>query len=235
MSGTSWRTVLRWAAITGVAQSIVVMAAVEKSLIPPVLVIGILLAVGAILLRGTGQAGVRVTTVAFVLFIASNLLFAGPNLAVAASFGSFAVTWTAVVTGLVGVIAGVASWRGRERSAAANRVGIAGLGLAAIAIVVGLVASLGFSNAKLAAGDIALRAKDTKFVPVTLVVPHGQVSFFLDNADNTLHNLHILGVTDGTKTMPANHKTHFTVALAAGAYKYRCDYHSDMKGTLTVT
>ena len=162
-------------------------------------------------------------------------LFAGPNLAVAASFGSFAVTWTAVVTGLVGVIAGVASWRGRERSAAANRVGIAGLGLAAIAIVVGLVASLGFSNAKLAAGDIALRAKDTKFVPLTLVVPHGQVSFFLDNADNTLHNLHILGVTDGTKTMPANHKTHFTVALAAGAYKYRCDYHSDMKGTLTVT
>jgi plastocyanin len=231
----SWRTVLRWAAFVGVAESVIVVGVVEKSINPPVLIIAILLLVGAILLGRTGPGGVRLTTVAFVLFLLSNLVFAAPDLAVAASFGSFAVSWASVVTALVGVIAGVASWRAGSTSVAAAAVGIGGIGLAAVAVVIGLVASLSFTNAKPAAGDILLRAKDSKFDRTTLASPSGQVSFFLDNADNALHNLHILGVKSGSNDMPANHKTRFTVALTAGTYKYRCDYHTDMKGTLKVS
>ena len=38
----------------------------------------------------------------------------------------------------------------------------------------------------------------------------------------------------GTKNMPANHKTRYTVALTVGTYKFRCDFHNNMKGTITV-
>jgi plastocyanin len=231
----SWRAVLRWAAIAGIVEYVVVMAIVERAFIPPVFVIGILLLIGLVLLRRDGRAGVRLTTIAFVLFLVSNVLFAGANLFVPASFGSFAVTWTAVFTGLVGVVAGIATWRGRDVSDAAGRVGVAGVGLAVVAVVIGLVASIGYTNAKPASGDVVLRAKDSKFDHATLAVPSGRVSFFLDNADNTLHNLHIAGVKGGTKTMPANHKARFTVKLSPGTYKYKCDYHTDMKGTLTVS
>src|ERR1700737_4359992 len=105
----SWRAVLRWAAVAGIVESAVVMALVEKALIPPVLILAVLLLVGAILLRGNRRAAVWITTVAFGLFLVTNLIFAGPNLAVPASFGSFAVTWTAVFTEVVGLIAGIAS------------------------------------------------------------------------------------------------------------------------------
>jgi len=235
VSGASWRTVLWWTALAGAIESAIVMGVVEKALIPPVLIIAVLLAVGAVLLRGSGQAGVRIATIALVLFLVSNLVFAGPNLAVPASFGSFAATWVSAITAAVGVISGIASWRRRTARATAARVGIAGIGLAVVAVVIGLVASVGFTNAKPAAGEITLRAKNSKFAPTALAASSGRVSFFLDNADNTLHNFHVLGVKSGTKTMPANHKTGFTVALAPGTYTYRCDFHTDMKGALTVS
>ncbi|MCU1462554.1 MAG: hypothetical protein JWO37_2629 [Acidimicrobiales bacterium] len=235
MSGTSWRTLLRWAAIAGIVEYVIVMTLVERSVIPPVLVIGVLLFIGAILLGRSGPAGVRLTTVAFVLFLLSNLVFAGKNLTVPASFGSFAVTWAAVLTGVAGTIAGVNAWRGREPSPAVAGVGAAAVALTVVAVVIGLAASLGYHNAKAVNGDVAVRAKDSKFDKAVLAVPRGQASFFLDNADNTLHNFHIVGVKGGTKEMPANHRTRFTASVAAGTYKYRCDYHTDMKGTLTVS
>jgi plastocyanin len=178
---------------------------------------------------------VRLTTIAFVLFLLSNLLFAGKNLTVPASFATFAVTWAALFTGVVGIVAGVAAWRGREPSPAITRLPAAAAALTVVAVVIGLVASLSYSDAKSASGDIALRAKDSKFDKSALTASHGQASFFLDNADTTLHNLHIVGVKGGTKDVPANHKVRFTVTLTAGTYKYKCDYHTDMKGTLTVS
>jgi len=71
----------------------------------------------------------------------------------------------------------------------------------------------------LQAGDIVVKAQDSTFVPVTLTAPHGQVTFFLDNTDNALHNFHITG--GGTKSMPANHKVRFSATLAPGTYEFR--------------
>ena len=113
------------------------------------------------------------------------------------------------------------------------RLGMAGVGLAVVAVVISLIASLGFTDAKPQPGDIVVRAKDSTFVPVALTASHGQVTFFLDNADNTLHNFHITG--GGTKSMPANHKVRFSATLTPGTYEYVCDLHNDMKGTLTVS
>ncbi|MDT4938326.1 MAG: Cupredoxin-like domain [Pseudonocardiales bacterium] len=234
MSETSWRAVLRRSAIAGVVVSVLIVAIVEKGPDPPAVISAVLLLVAAILLRRDGRGSARYTTVVFVLFLLTNLAFRGPNLAVAESFWSFAVSWASVLAGLVGVIAGVATWRRRPPSAVAASVGVTGLGLSVVAVVIGLFASFGYTNAKPAAGDIAVRAKDSTFDHTTLTAPSGRVGFFLDNADNALHDLHIVGVKGGTKTMPAHHKARFVVTLPAGAYKFMCDYHSDMKGTLTV-
>ena len=35
--------------------------------------------------------------------------------------------------------------------------------------------------------------------------------------------------------MPANHKVRYSATLAAGTYEFVCDFHNDMKGTLTVS
>src|ERR1700759_4360863 len=80
--GWDWRTLLRWASVAGVVESVIVMGLVERALIPPVLIVAILLLVGVVLLRGTGRTGVRVATIASGLFLAGNLLFASPSLVV---------------------------------------------------------------------------------------------------------------------------------------------------------
>ena len=232
-SRTTWRNLLRWAAIAGITEYVIVMALVEKAVIPPTVIIGVLLVAGVTRLRGRDKAGVRLTTIAFGLFLLTNLVFASPSLLVPASLASFAVTWAAVVTGVVGLTAGVATWRARGSTIAPTRVGLAGVGVAVVAVVISLVASLGFTDAKPQAGDIVVKAQDSTFAPVTLTAPHGQVTFFLDNADNALHNFHITG--GGTKSMPANHKVRFSATLAPGTYEFLCDLHNDMKGTLTVS
>src|SRR4029077_15896251 len=121
----------------------------------------------------------------------------------------------------------------RAASAVTTRVVLAGAGVAVVAVVLGLFASLGFTDAKPATGDISVKARHSTY-PATLTASSGQVTFFLDNADNTLHDFHIAGVKGGGQDMPATHQVRLTVALTSGTYKFECDLHSNMKGTLTV-
>jgi plastocyanin len=233
-SGTRWPTVLRWAALAGVVEAIVVMIYVEKGPVPPALLLAVVLLIGVVLLGQSRRAGVWVTTIASALLLFAGLVLNGPQLAVAASFGSFAVNWITALTGLVGVIAGVASWRDRPPSTTALRVAVGAGGVAVLMVVIGVVASLSFTDARLTTGDVVVKASGSKFRPATLTVPSGQVTFFLNNTDNTLHDFHIVGVKEGDKDMPANHQVALTVNLTPGTYKYKCDLHNNMTGTLTV-
>ena len=230
----NWHTLLQWAAVAGIVESIILMLLVERSIVPPALVIAVVLFVGVILLRRTDRAGIRTTTIGLALFLIVSVLFGGPDLVVAASFGSFAVSWTSVATSAVGLTAGIACWRRRVSGPAVARVGFAGIGVAFVAVIIGLIASLGFTDATRLPNDVAITAKGNDFTPTTVTAPHGQTTFFLDNTDNTLHNFHI-NSTSGTENMPANHKVRFTVTLAPGTYEFLCNLHSDMKGTLTVS
>jgi plastocyanin len=233
-SGTRWPTVLGWAALAGVVEAIVLMIYVEKGPVPPALLLAVVLLVGVILLRRSRRAGVWVTTIASALLLFAGLILNGPQLAIPASFGSFAVNWIAALTGLVGVVAGVATWRDPPPSTTALRVAVGAVGLAVFVVVIGVVASLSFADARLAAGDVVVKARGNKFRPATLTVSRGPVTFFLNNNDNTLHDFHIVGVKEGDKDLPANHQVSLTVNLTPGTYKYRCDLHNDMTGTLTV-
>ena len=230
-----WRRLLRWAAILVMVEFLVVMTLVEKSVIPPLVIVMIVLVVGLVRMRGGGDRGVRVTTVGFVLSFLVIAVLALPSLLVPASLPSFVVTWAAFATTISGLVAGIARWRGRTGATAVMRVALASVGIAVVAAVLGLTASLGFTNAKAQPGDIVVQAKDSSFVPAKLTVSHGQVTFFLDNADTTLHDFEITGVSSAGKTMPANHQTRYTVTLAAGTYEFHCQFHDDMTGTLVVS
>jgi plastocyanin len=232
--GTSWNSILRWAARAGVAEAILVIVYVERAPVPPAILVAALLLVGLGLLARSRRSGVWVTTVASVLLVVAGLVISGPVLGVPASFGSFAVNWMAAITGIVGVVAGVASWRDRQAGAASRRVVWGAAALATLIVGIGVIASLRFTDARVAAGDVVVTAHGSKFHPSTLTVSRGPVTFFFDNADNTLHDFHVIGVKDVDKDLPANHQVSLTVDLAPGTYRYRCDLHSNMTGTLTV-
>jgi plastocyanin len=229
-----WQRLLRSAAIVVIVEFVAVMALVEKAVIPPLIIVLAVLLTGIIRMRAGGNRGVKATTIGFALSFLVVAVFASPNLLVAASLPSFAITWAALATTIVGLVAGVARWRGRDGATAVSRVAFAGLGVTVVAVIIGLTASLGFTDAKPAPGDVVVKAKDSAFAPRTLTASHGQVTFFLDNADNTLHNFVVTGAGAG-KNMPANHKTRYTATLAAGTYEFHCDFHDDMTGTLTVS
>lgn len=235
-SARTWRELLRVAAIVGVFEYAILLAVVARTVIPPVLVIGVLLLVGAILLGRPGKVGPWLTTVAFVVFLVSNTINAHADLFAPASLLSFGLTWAATVTGLIGIIAGVATLRGAGSNALSARLGPIGAGLAVVALVVGVIATLGYKDAKKGATDVAVTAESTKFMPVALTAPSGAITFFLDNRDNSLHNFHVDGAGGGTETMPAHHQSKLTLTLQTGTYKFWCEFHkADMKGTITVS
>ncbi len=229
----TWRRLLTWAAWAAVIEYVAV-SVIAQEVIPPVIVIGVVIAVGAFLLRRPGNAGVIVTLVGLALFFLSNLAFALGDLSEYRSFPSFTIASAAFVSGAVGLVAAIATLRRDGESHVARTIT-----LGATAAIVGLLAvnaigTIAYDDAKTHFGDIVLTADDITFSTTQISTKAGPVSFFVKNKDAVLHNLHVKGV--GTLSLPAGHSARKTFTIVAGTYEYVCDYHADdMKGTLTVT
>lgn len=229
----TWRRLLGWAAIAAVVEYALVTA-LAKEVIPPLIVIGLIIAVGAFLLRRPGRAGVIVSLVGFVIFLLSNIVFAAIDLMAPASLPSFALAGAAVVTGVVGVVAAIAALRGGGESPAARKVGIAAAGVSVLLLAANVAASATYTEPTRGGGDVSVVAKDSKWDTERLTAPAGRVTFFADNKDPSLHNFRVKGV--GVFTMPASKAASGTFDVKAGTYEYVCDVHPDtMTGTLTVT
>lgn len=66
-------------------------------------------------------------------------------------------------------------------------------------------------------------------------LPAGQYTIQVHDGSE-MHNFHLEGAgVDQTTTVPEKKDTTFTVDLKAGKYTYKCDPHSRMVGTFTVT
>jgi plastocyanin len=234
MAGVAWPKILRGSALAGVVAALLIMAYAERAIVPPLVIVSILLILGSVLLTRGHRAGVWVTTVAAGLFLVAGGLFYLPELVAPSSFGSFATGWIAVATAAVGVVSGIASWQQRPPSAAGRGVVVGAGAVAVVAVLGALIASLSFTDAHRAPDDVVIKATSSKFHPSRVTVAAGPQTFFIDNGDNTLHDFHIVGVKGGDKDVPANHQVHLAVNLAPGTYKYTCDLHSGMTGTLVV-
>jgi plastocyanin len=227
----TWRRLLRWSAIAGIVEYVIVMAT-SKSVIPPLIIIGLVLVVGVVLLGRPGRAGLNVTLVGFVIFLLSNLLFSASSLAAPRSFPSWALVFIATITGIIGLTAAIAARPDRPESATPAKIIRGAVALSVVATLANVGASVTYKNATHQAGDVVVTAKDTKFVQRTLTASAGQVRFYLKNQDLQLHNFHIKGAS--AVMLPASHSAEHTFNLPRGTYSYVCDFHSDMRGTLTV-
>jgi plastocyanin len=228
----TWRRLLAWAVWSAVVEYVIV-SVLAKSVIPPIIVLGIVLIVAGVLLRRGGKAGVITALVGLVLFLVTNLAFALGDLAEYRSFPSFAVVAASMVSGVVGIVAAVAVLRGRGVSGAARAIALGSAAAVVGLLAVNAIASITYDDPERAATDLSVVAKDIEFTPESLTATAGPVTFYVDNKDAVLHNFHVKGV--GKVSMPAAHSARKTFELKAGTYEYVCDFHpEDMKGTLTV-
>jgi plastocyanin len=88
-------------------------------------------------------------------------------------------------------------------------------------------------------GGAVVVAQDLKFDRQTISVPANQAAPLLfENRDTAPHNVTVLAA-DGTKVFTGEtfsgpgSRTYQLPSLTAGSYKFQCDVHPDMKGTLT--
>jgi plastocyanin len=228
----TWRRLLRWSGITALVVYVLVMLS-AKSVIPPLVVIGIVIAVGLFLLRRPGRAGVIVMLVGLVIYVLSNLMFASGDLGEWRSFPSFVLIATSLVAGLVGIVAAIATLRG-DRVSGAARAATLGAAAAVVGLLaVNALATITYDDPPRGTNDVALVAKDVKYTPASLTAHAGPVTFYVDNHDAVLHNLHVKKV--GSFTVPSGHAARKTFDLAPGTYEFVCDFHDTMKGTLTVS
>jgi plastocyanin len=227
----TWRRLLKWAGIAAIVEYVAVLV-MAREVIPPIIVIGLVIGVGVALVAR--RAGVIVTLVGLVLFLLTNLMFALRDLAEYRSFPSFAVAAASLATAVVGIVAAVVTLRADGPSPKARAIA-----LGTAAAIVGLLAvnalgTLTYDDPAEVAGDVVLVAKDAEWSTESLTAPAGDVTFFLDNRDASLHNFHVKGAD--TVSLPAAHSARKTMRLAAGTYTYVCDLHPDtMEGKLTVT
>ncbi|MCA1824805.1 MAG: hypothetical protein LC640_11220, partial [Frankia sp.] len=175
----TWRQVLGWAGVAAIVEYVFLLAVVVREVIPPVVVIGVVIGVGTLLLRRGGKAGVIVTLVGFVLFVASNLAFAGQDLFQPAALLSFWVAFVALITAIVGLVSAIATLMGRSGFGAARRTALAAVVVSIVGMLGGVVTALTYDDATRSATDTVVIAKDVKF-PTTLDAKAGTVTFFLD-------------------------------------------------------
>lgn len=89
-------------------------------------------------------------------------------------------------------------------------------------------------------GAVVITAQGTAFATQQVTAPAGTAfTLFFENRDNEPHNVHILDAA-GASVFPGEIFTGPTAlvepvpALAAGTYRFICDVHPGMSGTLTV-
>jgi plastocyanin len=88
-------------------------------------------------------------------------------------------------------------------------------------------------------GAVHIDAKDIAFTQSSVKAPAGRAfQIVFNNQDGAPHNVTILG-PDGSAAftgdvVTASSTTYSVPALKAGSYRFRCDIHPNMTGTLVV-
>ena len=227
---TGWiRLVVVTTAVTAVADLLAM--ALQRSIIPPVL-IGALLSLAALgLLRRRERAGLITIGVLTVAVILTGAPFAGPALGHPDSPIGFTHS-AAYLIGrglvLVAVLGALIS-----RSEHAARIAtIAAAGTAAVIVGVATVATINRTDTTIADGDIRVDADRFDFPDVT--APAG-ATLYVENKDTVWHRLVIPG-TDIDLDLAAGTGTRVPTDLPPGEYVLFCDItgHDGMFGRLTV-
>jgi plastocyanin len=234
--GTTWRKVLVGSAIGQIVM--IVIATVFAGLIPPLLLFGVLLIVGAVLTsRGTGKAGPILLLIVSLLHVGLSAPFLIAPLSVPASYGDFITAVGTIVFSITAIIAAVQVLRRREGAQpGARKVWLGGIAVVVLSILVAAVSTFTYEDAEVRESDLDMTTSDFEFSPEELSVSSGEeVSVFIENEDMTLHTF-TSEELDVDEVIPAGASIRVTfTAPGPGTYKFECEPHSpDMSGEVVV-
>ena len=238
--GWTWRRMLRAVAITeavGFAVLLGAGAVYGLGFFPPLGIAVVLMAVAAALVprmsKGTVIYSLVVCSLVLVMF--GGLFFGWTGFMFPQSW--FEMTWATltVLVPIAGIVAATATLRHKDGDDAAKTPARVVGAVATAIVLIGMVGSVTASDATRLPGDITLSASNMEFKQESLTADAGDVAIYFENKDPFAHNVKIDG--HGASDMAPGRISvrHVFRNMTAGSYKYYCEIHPDMEGTLTVT
>lgn len=186
----AWLRVTRVASLVVLAWS-VVLQVLAGQLIPPVAVIGVVFGGLAIFLVGGERRRLGLTAAVLALLsLVGNLPMTIDELSHPTTAPAFLLTLVVTTSAVVLMVAGVAAFRGGSTEPI-RALYYGWGGVAAVGVVVALSAASGVASAQPAADDVQVAARGVEFDTSEIVVPAGEVGFWLDNQDGIRHTFTI--------------------------------------------
>jgi plastocyanin len=230
-----WRLVLVLAALAQILLNVGVML-ISGEVVPPLIAVSVLLAVGLLVLRGRPRGGAATVGIVSVLHLATSGPFLAEGLVHPESFWDFWLGWSTVLAAALAVPAAVAVWRQKHsRSMRARGVAMAAGGLIVALGVAGGVATMAYENDTAQEGDLALLAHNVEFQPAALAAEAGELTVFVENRDSLRHTFSI-DELDVDLEIPGDKAVRIEFTARPGIYEFYCAVpgHEDMKGELVV-
>lgn len=226
---------LEAACLLAVSLSLLAVIALARSVIPPLLIFGVLyLVLAALVFRMPGNKWIAgIAGALAVAGLLGNAPFLAEDLAHLESWVSFMPASVSVVAGIGAAVAAVLSYRnGPAEGVRPAAMTIVSIGIALLALSAAL--SVTASNDEAQAGDVMVLAEAVEF-PEALTAAAGSVGFMVENRDAFRHTFVIEG-RDVKLEVPSSKTRRVGVNLPAGTYTFLCDVpsHENITGTLTV-
>ena len=236
VDGGVGRTAWRQASSAGsgmMAFGFVLITTLAGEVIPPVVVMAVLFAALAVLLRKVSTpwpvyAGIALPVLAMV----GNAPFVVADIGHPESAAGFVPMALVLFAALFTSVSSAIARFGPSIAVRPVATATVGLGVLAVAGSVAMTASLDDDERR--DGDVGVLASNVEY-PAELRVPEGEVGFYIENDDVLRHTFLIEG-TSVEQEVPGSTARRVSADLEPGAYRYYCDVpgHEDMEGTLVV-
>lgn len=212
----------------------IALQAVAGTVIPPVMVVGVVFIAIAVTFGRVQRRWVAIVTALLPLVaLAGNVAPITHDLSHPEEALVFTLTVVSVVGALATSLAGFMVWF--RRSATATPAAIIGVGAVAIAAVVGAVAASGVESVAAATGDVAVEARSVRFAPEAITLGADASGVWVDNVDPFAHTFTIEGTAVDLQ-VPGNSSQRVDLDLDPGTYQVICAVpgHESMTATLIV-
>ena len=230
-----WRPVLVTAALAQILL-IVVLMVVNGEVVPPVIVMSGMLAIGLLVLRNGPRAGAAVLGIVSLLHLATSGPFLAEGLVHPESFWDFWLGWALVLAAVLCILAAVPLWRQTDDGPGRPRfVSLVFGGLLVALGVAGGVATAAYESDTAQSGDIAVAARNVKFEPTNLSAEGENMAVFVENKDPVRHTFSI-DELEVDLELPGNKAARIEFTADPGTYEFYCAVpgHDGMTGELVV-
>lgn len=231
----TWRRVLRWAAIADfgvMAFAGMILGDLEALAFAGLIGIAIFL----LRFRG-GLAGAVVLAVVTADAAAFMLPAFASNAAHREDLAAILIPASLGIISVTGLVAAIASiFRGSSATRLAGLIPQIAMAAFVLAVIAAFVQQRGEAAAAPHPQDVRMELANVKFIPSSLTVDAGLVTFAVHNSDLFWHTFTVEGVFN--VDTPIEGRRRITVDLKPGTYEYICRVpghtQAGMKGTLTV-